>query len=56
MQHTKPKQTLSILAAIRLDQARRGLRVVTQADVRRYEKHAAHILKTNTFAQLAGLR
>lgn len=46
---------LSILAAIRLDQARRGLRVVSQKTVRKLERQAEQLARETPFTVLAGM-
>lgn len=46
---------LSILAAIRLDQANRGLRDVSQATVRKLEQQAERLARETPFTVLAGM-
>lgn len=46
---------LSIVAAIRLDQAKRGLRVVSQATLRKLERQAQTIARETPFTVLAGI-
>lgn len=46
---------LSIVAAIRLDQAKRGLRVVSKSAIRKLERQAQAIARETPFTVLAGL-
>lgn len=47
--------SISILAAIRLDQASSGLRVVSQSAVRKYEARARRIHAETPFSVLSGM-
>lgn len=48
--------SVSILGAIRADQARRSQRALSRSAVRAYEKRAQAILRATPFTVLAGMR
>lgn len=48
--------SVSILGAIRADQARREQRALSQSTVRAYEKRALAVLRATPFTVLAGMR